>query len=686
MTTSASVGKLPSYVMGGWMEGNGAGTLVCDATTGEPVTVIDVEGIDLAQALDFARSVGGPNLRRMTFHERAMMLRSLAKHLIDNKERLYELSSKSGTTRKDAWFDIDGGIGTFFSYSGLIRRELPNDTFLVEDEAIALSKAGGFWGRHLLVPREGVAVHINPFNFPCWAMLEKLAPTLAAGMPAVVKPAPQTAFVAEAMFRQMVATGLLPEGAVQLISGDAVDFFEHLVEQDVVSFTGSAATGRLLRAHPNVIDRAIPFTVEADSLNCAVLGASVAEGDPEFDLFVKEVVREMTVKAGQRCTAIRRACVPRSQVDAVLRALVHALEQVRLGDPRAEGVEMGPLVSVEQRDEVASRVAELRDCCEVAYGGRLPPESDAAGSAFHPLTLLYCDAPLKTSAPHDVEAFGPVATVMPYDTLNDANAIVKRGRGSLVTSVFTADAAEASALVLGSASHHGRMLVINRHNAKEQTGHGSPLPHLVHGGPGRAGGGEELGGVRAIKHYMQRTALQADPTTLMAVSGEYVPGARTSADEVHPFRKTFDDLPIGESYLTHRRTISEADIVHFAGVSGDFWYGHMDELAAKDSIFEKRVAHGYFLVSAAAGLFVDPRPGPVLANYGLDNLRFLEPVAIGDTVQVQLTVKRKIRKEKREPGERATGIVVWDVAISNQHGATVARYDVLTLMKRDDEA
>ena len=672
---------------GTWRAGDGDGLLVRDAVYGQPVTRVSAEGLDLAEALQYARSVGGPALRKLTFHERALRLKALAQHLMSKKESFYDLSYQTGTTRRDAWIDVEGGIGTLFAYSSLVRRSLPNETFLIEGDPIPLSKNGTFVARHLLTPKEGVAVHINAFNFPCWGMLEKLAPTLLAGMPGIVKPAPQTAYLTEAMFREMLASGLLPEGAVQLVSGDAVNFFSHLKEQDVVTFTGSASTGKKLRAHPNIIDKAVPFTLEADSLNSAVLGQSVKPGDEEFELFVKEVAREMTAKAGQKCTAIRRAVVPRDLLEPVAAALQARLSKITVGDPRDEAVRMGPLVSTAQRDEVTAQVERLKNSSTVLFGeGDFEIASgDLEAGGFFPSTLLYCEKPFSATEPHEVEAFGPVATLLPYDTLDEAVAITKLGKGSLVSTFVTHDPAEARSLVLGSASHHGRLLVLNRDNAKESTGHGSPLPLLVHGGPGRAGGGEELGGTRSIHHYMQRTAVQADPTTLMNVTSEYVRGARTFEDRVHPFRKTFDELVIGERYTTHRRTVTEADIVNFANVSGDYFYAHVDDVAAKDSIFEKRVAHGYFLVSAAAGLFVDPRPGPVLANYGLENLRFIEPVGIGDTLGAHLTVKQKIKKERREDDKKATGVVAWDVELFNQREEVVALYTILTLVEREDD-
>ena len=678
---------LPSFVSGAWLAGQGDGILVRDAVYGKPVARVSADGLDLSGALRYAREVGGPALRKLTFHDRALRLKALAQHLMSKKEAFYELSYATGTTRRDAWIDVEGGIGTLFAYSSLVRRSLPNETFLIEDDAIPLSKNGTFVARHLLTPKEGVAVHINAFNFPCWGMLEKLAPTLLAGMPGIVKPAPQTAYLTEAMFREMLASGLLPEGAVQLVSGDAVDFFPHLLEQDVVTFTGSASTGKKLKAHPNIIDKAVPFTLEADSLNSAVLGPSVALGDEEFELFVKEVAREMTAKAGQKCTAIRRAVVPRDLLEPVAAALRARLAQVTVGDPRDESVRMGPLVSTAQRDEVSAQVERLKNSSTVLFGEDSfeIASGDLEAGGFFPSTLLYCEKPFDVTEPHEVEAFGPVATLLPYDTLDEAVAITKLGKGSLVSTFVTRDPAEARQLVLGSASHHGRILVLNRDNAKESTGHGSPLPLLVHGGPGRAGGGEELGGTRSIHHYMQRTAVQADPTTLMQVTSEYVRGAKTFEDRVHPFRKTFDELTVGERYTTHRRTVTEADIVNFANVSGDYFYAHVDDVAAKDSIFEKRVAHGYFLVSAAAGLFVDPRPGPVLANYGLENLRFIEPVGIGDTLGAHLTVKQKIKKEKREDDKKTTGVVAWDVELFNQLEEVVALYTILTLVEREDD-
>ncbi|RDI96652.1 phenylacetic acid degradation bifunctional protein PaaZ [Meiothermus sp. QL-1] len=674
--------KLKSYAVGAWYESPAPGVVVRDAVYGEPVAEVGSEGLDFAEMVRHAREVGGPNLRRHTFHERAAMLRALAEYLHRRKEEFYPLSHKTGATRQDSWFDIDGGIGTLFSYASLARRELPNRKFLLEDEPIPLSKQGGFLGRHLLVPKEGVAVHINAYNFPVWGMLEKLAPSLIAGVPAIVKPATQTAYLTEAVFRAILESRILPEGAVQLVCGGIGDLFEHLNEQDVVSFTGSAATGRRLKAHPNLIAQAVAFNMEADSLNCAVLGRSVEPGEPEFRLFVEEVVREMTIKAGQRCTAIRRVIVPMEKAEAVLEALKKALAETTLGDPRREEVRMGPLVGTAQRAEVRAVLEELQaKGCELAFEGELELRGgDPEKGGFMPPTLLYSPKPWESGA-HDLEPFGPVATLMPYRDLDEAIALARRGRGSLVGTIVTHDPQEARTLFFGLATHHGRLLLLNRENAKESTGHGSPLPPLVHGGPGRAGGGQELGGVRGLQPYLQRCAVQADPTTLMVLSDEYVRGARVKEDVVHPFRKYFEDLEIGESLLTHRRTVTEADIVNFANVTGDYFYAHVDELGAKDSIFGSRVAHGYFLISMAAGLFVHPAPGPVLANYGLERLRFIEPVRAGDTLQARLTVKSKTAKDPR-PGERPAGVVTWAVELTNQEGKTVALYEILTLVAR----
>ena len=678
--------KLTSYVAGQWVEGEGQGKTVLDAVRGQPVCEVTSAGIDMAEVVRYGRDVGGAALRAMTFHERAAALKATAKHLMAQKEAFYELSFKTGTTRADAWPDVEGGIGTVFSYASLVTREFPNDVVMVEGDMERLSRNGTFVGRHILTPKAGVAVHINAYNFPVWGMLEKLAPSIAAGMPVIIKPATATAYLTQAVVAEMVACGALPEGSVQLLCGATGDLLDQLNEQDVVTFTGSAETGQKLRNHPNLLANSIPFTMEADSLNCAILGRAVTPGDAEFDLFIKEVAREMTSKAGQKCTAIRRVIVPEEMTDAVIAALGQRLEKATIGDPALEGVRLGALVSAEQAADVRSKVEALCTEASIVVGGEHDlalAGLDSNAGAFFPATLLRCDQPMTAEKVHSVEAFGPVATVLPYATLGDAVELARKGRGSLVGSVFTHDDTEARALILGCAPWHGRMLVINGDCAGESTGHGSPLANLVHGGPGRAGGGEELGGARAIKHYMQRTAIQGSPTTLMAITNEYHPGAVESGDAIHPFMKHFEDLAIGETLVTHRRTVTEADIVNFGCVSGDHFYAHFDEIAARDSFFGQRVAHGYFVLSAAAGMFVHPAPGPVIANYGLENLRFVEPVPAGTTIQAKLTVKRKIKKAPRGD-EKPNGVVVWAVEVTNQEGAPVAVYDILTLVERKE--
>ena len=638
------------------------------------------EGLDMAAARQFAIEKGAPALRAMTFIERAAMLKAVAKHLLSEKERFYALSAQTGATRADSWVDIEGGIGTLFTYASLGSRELPDDTLWPEDELIPLSKEGGFAARHLLTSKSGVAVHINAFNFPCWGMLEKLAPTWLGGMPAIIKPATATAQLTQAMVKSIVDSGLVPEGAISLICGSAGDLLDHLDSQDVVTFTGSAATGQMLRVQPNIVAKSIPFTMEADSLNCCVLGEDVTPDQPEFALFIREVVREMTTKAGQKCTAIRRIIVPQVLVNAVSDALVARLQKVVVGDPAQEGVKMGALVNAEQRADVQEKVNILLAAgCEIRLGGQA--DLSAAG-AFFPPTLLYCPQPDETPAVHATEAFGPVATLMPAQNQRHALQLACAGGGSLAGTLVTADPQIARQFIADAARTHGRIQILNEESAKESTGHGSPLPQLVHGGPGRAGGGEELGGLRAVKHYMQRTAVQGSPTMLAAISKQWVRGAKVEEDRIHPFRKYFEELQPGDSLLTPRRTMTEADIVNFACLSGDHFYAHMDKIAAAESIFGERVVHGYFVLSAAAGLFVDAGVGPVIANYGLESLRFIEPVKPGDTIQVRLTCKRKTLKKQRSAEEKPTGVVEWAVEVFNQHQTPVALYSILTLVAR----
>jgi oxepin-CoA hydrolase/3-oxo-5,6-dehydrosuberyl-CoA semialdehyde dehydrogenase len=678
------VTRIQSFALGEWFTGRGAGTPLHDAVSGEQVGEASSDGLDFAAMLAYGRETGGRTLRRLTFHQRARMLKALALHLTERKEDFYRVSAFTGATRGDSWIDIDGGIGTLFAYASRGRREFPDESYYVDGGPEALSKGGAFVGRHICVPLEGVAVQINAFNFPVWGMLEKLSTSFLAGMPSIVKPATVTCFLAEVVARAIVESNILPVGTFQLVCGSAGDLLDHLGSQDAVAFTGSAATGLQLRSGRAILENNVRFNQEADSLNFSMLGPDAVPGSAEFDLFVKEVVKEMTVKAGQKCTAIRRTFVPAPMVDDVVTALKKRLAGVKVGDPSIEGVRMGPLAGRSQRREVEANAERLRAATELLYGG--PQTLDVVGAdpekgAFFPATLLYSDDPFRRTAPHDIEAFGPVNTVMPYADVEEAIELAKLGKGSLVGSLFSARDDVAREVALGTAAYHGRLMLVNRHSAKESTGHGSPLPHLVHGGPGRAGGGEEMGGVRGVLHYMQRTALQGAPQTLTAVTREWSKGAAERGDRVHPFRKYFEELEIGETLLTHRRTVTESDVVNFAGISGDFFYAHMDDLAARDSIFEKRVAHGYFVLSAAAGLFVDPAPGPVLANYGLEGLRFVKPVYIGDTIQVRLTCKQKTIKEDRD-GQIPQGVVHWDVEVTNQNAETVAVYTILTLVRQ----
>ena len=675
---------LQSHIAGRWFGQQPAQTLA-SAVNGRAVAATHDEAIDFAEAVDHARRVGVPALLAMDFQQRAATLKALAKFLGEHKEALYAVSAHTGATRNDGWIDIEGGTGTLFAYAGFGSAELPSGNLVHEGPVLPLSKQGGFAGTHILVPRRGVAVHINAFNFPVWGLLEKFAPSFLAGMPCIAKPATATSYLTEAAVRLMLDSGLLPPGALQLVVGGTGDLLERLEEADVVTFTGSADTAAKLRTHPNVVRRSIPFNAEADSLNCAILAPDVGPDDEEFELFVKEVAREMTVKAGQKCTAIRRAIVPRQHLDAVASRLRARLAKVVVGDPALAEVRMGALASLAQRADVAARVAQLSQGNQVVFGandGFSPRGEDVADGAFFAPTLLLCPDPMRNHSVHDLEAFGPVSTLLPYDGIDEALALAARGRGSLVGTLVTRSAAIAAHAVPLAAAQHGRLLVLDRVAAAESTGHGSPLPGLKHGGPGRAGGGEELGGLRAVKHFLQRTAVQGSPAMLAAITGEHVRGAPLIETEVHPFRRHFEDLRIGESLLTHRRTVGEADIVAFGGISGDYFYMHFDEIAAAASPFGKRIAHGYFVLSAAAGLFVSPAPGPVLANYGLDTLRFVKPVGIGDTIQARLTCKRKTDRQRKGPDGVGQGVVAWDVEVSNQHGEVVASYDILTLVAK----
>ncbi len=674
---------LQSLIAERWL-GTTHGTPLHSAVNGALIHHTHAEAIDFGEAVQHARKVGVPALLAMDFQQRAARLKALAAYLNERKEQLYASSAHTGATRSDSWVDIEGGTGTLYAYSSLGGNELPSGNLVHEGPVVPLGKKGSFAGTHILVPRGGVAVHINAFNFPIWGLLEKFAPSFLAGMPCIAKPATATSYLTEAAVRLMMESGLLPAGSLQLVIGGTGDLLDRLDGQDVVTFTGSADTAAKLRTHPNVVARSIPFNAEADSLNCAILAPDVTPDDEEFDLFVKEVVREMTVKAGQKCTAIRRTIVPRKHLDVVAAKLRDRLAKVVVGDPAIEGVRMGALASKAQQRDVGERVAMLAKGNELVFGAEralLVGEGVADGAFFSP-TLLLCRDALRNDVVHDVEAFGPVSTLMAYEDIDEAIALAARGKGSLVATLVTRDPATAAKVIPAAAALHGRLLVLDREAAAESTGHGSPLPQLKHGGPGRAGGGEELGGLRAVKHYLQRSAVQGSPTMLAAVTGEHVRGAALREGDVHPFRKHFEELQIGDSMLTHRRTVSEADIVAFGGISGDYFYMHFDEIAAKQSPFGKRIAHGYFVLSAAAGLFVSPAPGPVLANYGLDTLRFVKPVGIGDTIRARLTCKRKIDRRKKDANGRGQGVVAWDVEVTNQDGELVASYDILTLVAK----
>lgn len=678
---------LPSYLQGQWWTPDAAdgATLVRDASTGAPVARVSTAGVDLAGALDHARTVGQASLGALTFHQRALLLKKMATVLNERREELYELSMRAGATRRDSLSDVDGGIGVLFTYSSKGRRELPNGQVHLDGPVETLSKDGSFLGRHVYTRLPGVAVQINAFNFPMWGALEKFAPAFLAGVPSVVKPATPTAYIAEAWVRMLVDSGLLPDGSLQLVSGAVPGLFDLLDVGDLVGFTGSAATAARLRAQARP---GVRFTSETDSINASVLGPDATPGTVEFDAYVKQLLVELTTKAGQKCTAIRRAIVPDDLVDSLVDAVRDKIaERVVIGDPRADGVTMGPLVSVGQRDEVLRAVADLQDA-----GGRLllgstePPEvrhadgstGPAPEGAFVAPLLIGFDPDAASDAVHDVEAFGPVASVLTYRTAEQAADLVIRGGGSLVTSVATHDAGFATTLLSRTAAYNGRLLFLDRDDARTSTGHGAPVPHLVHGGPGRAGGGEELGGMRAVLHHMQRTAVQGSPAMLTALTGVWHQGAAARTDR-HPFRKSLAELAVGDQLASPTRPVTLDDIETFAHFTGDLFYAHMDEeAAAANPFFPGRVAHGYLLVSWAAGLFVDPEPGPVLANYGLENLRFLTPVSPGDEIRVVLTAKQITPRETDEYGE-----VRWDAVILNQRDEIVATYDVLTLVAKE---
>jgi oxepin-CoA hydrolase/3-oxo-5,6-dehydrosuberyl-CoA semialdehyde dehydrogenase len=671
---------LRSYVAGSWFTAADEGVPLHDAVTGEEITRVSSTGVDMRAALEYGRQTGGPALRELTFHQRAALLKALASNLREHRDELYALSTRTGATLGDSKFDVDGGIGTLFSYGSKGRRELPNDTVYVDGDVELLGKGGTFLGQHICTPLHGVAVQINAFNFPVWGPLEKFAPAFLAGVPSLIKPGSQTAYLTEKLVSLIIDSGLLPEGSIQLVCGSAGDLLDHLTEQDLVAFTGSASTAQRLRTHPAIVQHSVRFNAEADSLNCSILGLDVAPDSAEFDLFVKQLVSEMTVKAGQKCTAIRRAIVPAALMDAVAEAAAARLAKVTVGNPANPDVRMGALASLEQREEVRRSLKALLDAGRPVFGdpSRVDVvDADAERGAFLSPVLLRTDDATRAE-PHEVEAFGPVSTLIPYTSADEAITLAARGAGSLVGSIVTADADFARDVVLGVAPWHGRLLVLDRDDAGESTGHGSPLPMLVHGGPGRAGGGEELGGIRGVLHHMQRTAVQASPRVLSRVTNRWVTGAERDASGGHPFRKSLAELKIGDAVVTEPRTVSLEDIEHFAEFTGDTFYAHMDEEAARaNPFFEGRVAHGYLIVSFAAGLFVQPDPGPVLANYGLENLRFLTPVNPGDSLTVTLTAKQITPRVDADYGE-----VRWDADVTNQDGDSVAKYDVLTLVSK----
>ncbi|MEM9048540.1 MAG: phenylacetic acid degradation bifunctional protein PaaZ [Pseudomonadota bacterium] len=672
-----TVMPVSSFLAGRWIAPGAGARPIESAITGAVIAEAGNDALDIPAMLDHARAVGGPALRAMGFHDRARMLKALAQHLQAQRDPLYALSFDTGATQKDHLIDIDGGIGTLFVYASKGRRELPDSDVYIDGEVEPLSRGGTFQGLHVCTPLQGVAVHINAFNFPVWGMLEKLAPTFLAGMPAIVKPATATSYVTEACVRMMLEAGVLPEGALQLIAGGTGDLLDRLTCQDVVSFTGSAATGLQLRATPNILGNSVRFVAEQDSLNAAILGPDAAPSSPEFDLFVKEAAREMTVKAGQKCTAIRRMIVPEGAVSAVIEALSAKLAATTIGDPRDPATRMGALVSRAQRIDVLEKAALLAGEARRVFGDPKRFDvsgADPAGGAFLPPMLFHCADPDAARRVHDTEAFGPVATIMGYRDVAHAAALANRGEGALVTSLITHDPAVAGQVLRASGAYHGRLYINDRVSMGESTGHGSPLPHMVHGGPGRAGGGEEMGGIRGVLHYMQRTAVQGSPEMLQAVSGRWLPGAVETPATAHPFTRAFGALNIGETIHTAPRSVTLEDIAHFAEFTGDTFYAHMDEeAAAANPFFPGRVAHGYLLLSFAAGLFVQPDPGPVLANTGLDHLRFMKPVRPGDAIAVRLTVKAKTRRTE------AYGEVRWHVTLRNQDQETVAEYELLTM-------
>ncbi len=677
--------KLNNFIGGKWVNSSGREQILYHAVTGEPIATACTTGLDFREMLAYGRKTGNPALRKLSFHERGRMLRALALYLTERKEKYYRLSYATGATRADSWIDIEGGFGNLFGYASL-RRKLPDLPYTYDGEGHPLSKSGSFMGHHLLVPKEGVAVHINAYNFPVWGMLEKCAVNWLAGVPAIVKPATVTSFLTGAVVEDIIESGILPEGALQLICGSAGDLLDHVGSQDVVTFTGSATTGLMLKSNRNILGNAVPFNMEADSLNCIVLGEDVRPDMPEWDLFIKEVRKEMTVKAGQKCTAIRRIFVPEALIEDVQIALGKALGQTTIGNPLNEKVRMGSLAGKTQRAEVMEQVQKLLAVSQIVYGSldsvELIDAQWEAGAFMSPL-LLCNEKPFASDISHDIEPFGPVSTLMPYNGMEEAIELSRKGKGSLVSSIVTASAALATEYVLGAGPWHGRILVLNAQCAKESTGHGSPLPLLVHGGPGRAGGGEEMGGLRGIRHYMQRVAIQGSPDMITAITRQYQPHATGIVSNIHPFTRYFEELEIGAQILTEKRLITADDIDAFADLSGDHFYAHLRHTDFSDTMFTGQVAHGYLLMSAAAGLFVDSyQKNPVLLNYGIDELRFTKPMYPGNHMQVRFTCKEKTAQEQREPDDIPKGIVKWYVEILDDEGEIAGVATILTMVKR----
>lgn len=678
--------KLENYVTGHWIKGEGDGVPLFNAVTAEPIAAASSKGLDFASITQYARQKGNPALRKMTFQERGRMLRALAIHLREHLDEFYRISYQTGATKADSWIDIEGGIGNLFANASL-RRKLPDESFCVDGETHNFSKANSFIGTHILVPKQGVAIHINAFNFPVWGMLEKIAVNLLAGVPAIVKPATVTSFLTEAVVRKIISSNILPDGALQLICGSAGDLLDHVQSQDVVTFTGSAATGLKLKSHPKILAESVPFNMEADSLNCIVLGNDVNPGSAEWDIFIKEVRKEMTVKAGQKCTAIRRIFVPGNKMEDVWKAIAGSLAQTTIGNPLNNTVRMGSLAGQDQREEVKQQVQKLLSSSQLVYGSLDSVQvidADAGKGAFISPLLLVNDKPFASTASHDVEAFGPVSTIMPYKNMDEAIELSKMGKGSLCSSIVTGSDKEARQFVLGAASHHGRILVLNKDCAKESTGHGSPLPLLVHGGPGRAGGGEEMGGLRGVKHYMQRTAIQGSPTSITAITNVYQQYAKGNTEGIHPFKKYFEDLRVGDQLITDKRLISSEDIDRFADLSGDHFYAHKTATDFNGTMFERQVAHGYFIMSVAAGLFVDSYDrNPVLLNYGIDELRFTKPVYPGAEIHIRFTCKEKIAQEKKDENDIPKGIVRWLVEmLDDTEEPLVGIATILTMVEK----